>query len=415
MRRLLKFSLPILLLGGSLVVFLWLEASQVPDQPIEAIEKTWTVTTVRAQRQSLSPTVRLYGRIESPHESHRRAAISADVQQVPVLVGTTVAPGDLLVRLDDRSLQLLLRQREGDLLEIKAQIDSEKRRYAADLEALQIERTLLQLGEKALDRAEQLARTQAGSAARVDEAQHAQHAQTLAIANRRRAINDHNPRLAQLRARQQRAEALHDQARNDLERTAVRALAPGKVTAVHVSPGDRVRAGDQLVDVFDTRLIEVRAQIPNRHLPTLRHGLSAGTTIAATANIEGRVRSLRLDRLAGKIEPGQGGVDAFFSFRGHAIPVELGRTIALTIELPAKAQVIPLPATAIYGANTVYRVINNRLDRVAVQRVGEYNNGDQGSWVLVTGDAIKEGDAVLSHQLPGAVDGLKVASAPTGN
>ena len=47
-------------------MFLWLEASQVPDQPIEAIEKTWTVTTVSAQRQSLSPTVRLYGRIESP-------------------------------------------------------------------------------------------------------------------------------------------------------------------------------------------------------------------------------------------------------------------------------------------------------------------------------------------------------------
>ena len=46
---------------------------------------------------------------------------------------------------------------------------------------------------------------------------------------------------------------------------------------------------------------------------------------------------------------------------------------------------------------------------------GEYDNGEQGSWVLVTGDAIKEGDAVLSHQLPGAVDGLKVASAPTGN
>ncbi|GIT24389.1 MAG: hypothetical protein CM1200mP41_04330 [Gammaproteobacteria bacterium] len=94
-------------------------------------------------------------------------------------------------------------------------------------------------------------------------------------------INDHNPRLAQLRARQQRAKALHDQVHNDLERTAVRALAPGKVTAIHVSPGDRVRAGDQLVDVFDTRLIEVRAQIPNRHLPTLRHGLSTGAAITA--------------------------------------------------------------------------------------------------------------------------------------
>ena len=58
MRRLLKFSLPVLLLGGSLVVFLWLEASQVPDQPIEAIEKTWTVTTVSAQRQSLSTPLR---------------------------------------------------------------------------------------------------------------------------------------------------------------------------------------------------------------------------------------------------------------------------------------------------------------------------------------------------------------------
>ena len=75
----------------------------------------------------------------------------------------------------------------------------------------------------------------------------------------------------------------------------------------------------------------------------------------------------------------------------------------------------PISIVETYGANTVYRVINNRLDRVAVQRVGEYDNGDQGSWVLVTGDAIKEGDAVLSHQLPGAVDGLKVAFAPTGD
>ena len=78
MRRLFKFSLPVLLLGGSVVVFLWLKASQVPDQPIEAIEKTWTVTTVSAQRQSLSPTVRLYGRSESPHESHRRAAAATE-------------------------------------------------------------------------------------------------------------------------------------------------------------------------------------------------------------------------------------------------------------------------------------------------------------------------------------------------
>ena len=414
MQRFFRFFLPVFLLGAGLAAFAWLQASRVPDQPIAATEKTWTVTTVRADRQTLSPTVRLYGRIESPRESRRRAAIAADVQQVPILAGASVAPGDLLVQLDDRELQLLLRQREADLKEIKAQIESERRRYAADLEALKIEQDLLGLAEKSVGRAQQLARTQAGSAARVDEAQQTLRAHSLAIAQRRRAINDHKPRLAQLRAREQRLVALREKVRNDLARTAVTALEHGRITAVHVSPGDRVRVGDQLVDLFDTVVVEVRSQVPNRYLPILRRSLVAGVTVTAQADIEGELLVLQLDRLAGKIEPGQGGVDAFFTFDGQQVSTELGRTVSLAIKLPARPNVIALPATAIYGSETVYRVIDSRLVRARVTRIGDYENDDRGSWVLVTGDAVKDGDEVLSHQLPGAVDGLKVVATRAG-
>ena len=45
---------------------------------------------------------------------------------------------------------------------------------------------------------------------------------------------------------------------------------------------------------------------------------------------------------------------------------------------------------------------------VQVERVGDYRNGQWGSWILFRGESIAEGDMILANQLPNAVEGLKV-------
>ena len=217
MRRTFRFLLPLLLVGAGVALFMQLKSSGPEDVPTVVTERRWPVEAVRVQFRELRPTVRLYGRVESPTESRIRSALSADVRSSFALVGQAVSQGDVLLQLDDVDAKLALAQRQAELAEIKARIESENSRYRNDLNALAQEQQLLALVQSALQRAEKLAQTQAGSQANVDNAREAVARQTLSLSSRRYAIEDHPPRLAQLQARRKQAEAQRDRAARDLK------------------------------------------------------------------------------------------------------------------------------------------------------------------------------------------------------
>ena len=83
--------------------------------------------------------------MESPRETRLRSAVSADVKELTVLAGRVVSKGELLLRLDDHDLKLILRQRNAEVSDIKAQIESEKKRHRSDTIALKHERALYEL------------------------------------------------------------------------------------------------------------------------------------------------------------------------------------------------------------------------------------------------------------------------------
>jgi RND family efflux transporter MFP subunit len=408
MKTILRILLPVIVVALGVAGFALLKSNAPVDPPLEPSARVWSVTAVSVEYKHLSPTLRLYGRVESPRETRLRSAVPADVMELTALSGRVVSKGELLLRLDDHDLKLILRQRNAEVADIKAQIESEKKRHGSDLTALKHEHALYDLAERVLKRAERLAQSQAGTQARVDEAQRALRLQALALTSRQRAVSDHTPRLAQLDARLNKSKAVRDQVHRDLQRSELTAPFDGRITAVHVSPGDRVRPGDRLIDLFDTNFVELRAQVPNRYLSTLRQALNHGNPVTATIELNGNAIQLELDRLAGKIERGQGGVDAFFNIIGKKHLIELGRTVSVFVDLPEEANVFALPATAVYGANNVYRIQDNRLSMVQIERVGDYRNGQWGSWILYRSKNLSEGDMILANQLPNAVEGLKV-------
>ena len=185
----------------------------------------------------MRPTLRLFGRIESPHESHLRSALNADVLTSSVRVGDAVKKGQTLLQLDDTDSKLTLAQRAAELAEIEAQIKGEKNRFKNDQALFLQDEKLLTLAKTKLKRAKQLAESQSGSQASVDTALEAVARQTLNLTVRQNAIDDHPIRLAQLRARLKRASALRDHALRNLERTKILAPFDGRITAVHISPG----------------------------------------------------------------------------------------------------------------------------------------------------------------------------------
>ncbi|MCB1918800.1 MAG: HlyD family efflux transporter periplasmic adaptor subunit [Candidatus Competibacteraceae bacterium] len=405
---LLKVGLPLAILGLAVAGFTLLKATRAVTPPVVAQEKSWRVSAIEVTPGRLTPNLLLYGVVEAPKQAEIRAAVTADVAHVEVREGQIVADDAPLVILDERDLALSLRQREADLREIEAQIASEQARYAANQDALKREEALLELAKRAVTRAQNLNTRKMISESALDEAFQTVEKQALALNARQLEVDDHTARLAQLQARHARAEALRDQARLDLARAKITAPFAGRVVQAPVAPGDRVRPGDLLLEMYPLGDLEVRAQIPFRALPTVRAALAGNHSLPATAIVDGQPVTAQLDRLGGEAGQNNGGLDALFRIAQGAQWLTPGRVLTLHMDLPPEEDVVALPFEALYGLDRIYRLENGRMAAVNVERVGEQRNAAGQAQVLAHSPDLKAGDRIITTQLPNAITGLKV-------
>ena len=405
--RLIKFLLPILVIGAGVGLFRHFHATKVEPDPIQSRLRPPVVAAMTVQRQSLAPELTLFGRIEAPDNSVLSAGIAADVVEVTVREGNSVPAGDIVVRLDDADAALEILQRKASVAEIQAQIESDRRTYAADQEALKREQEMLALMQKAVARARALARTSAGTEAALEDMQRQEQQLLLAITQRRRSIDDHSTRRKLWKARLDNAEAALSRAEHDYARTSIRAPYSGRVIEVLVSPGVRVTPGTPLVRMYDHLSLEVRAQVPRRYVPLLRESINRGREIVATLENDRVETELMLDRLAAAVTQGQGGVDAFFHAGRGTLPA-LGSTVELALKLPSLDGVVAIPPDALYGDDRVYRIVEGRLESWTVTRLGLRRDADGRQQLLLDGSAFGEGDLLMVSRLPQAINGLAV-------
>lgn len=412
--RIRRRLLPVLILGLGAAVAAGLIATRPEPVPVQVTERAWPVSVEAVSPGRYNPTLVLYGRLESRWSTRLTAGIDADVVEVPVVEGESVAQGQLLVRLDDRDARLQLAQREAELAQAQARVRSEITRHQANLESLPREQSLLALARSEVSRLQDLVESRAGAQSALDTARQAAERQAIALAARRQLVDEHEARLAEVEAAQARAEALRDQARLEVERSRVLAPFDGRISAVEVAPGRRVRPGDALVRLFATEALLVRAQVPSRHLATVRAALAGGVELVANGEVDGRPLQARLRGLAGEAAAATGGVDALFDVIDGDGQLSEGRFVALRLALPARDGLVSLPHEAVYGTDRVYVVdAAGRMRARTVRRVGEWFGPDGESRVLVEAPALETGERVVTTQLPNAIDGLLVQVSET--
>lgn len=401
--------LPLILLALGILGFILLLITRPEQPPREVAERAWRVDVQEIELQTLSPQLTLYGHVSSPRAASLRAAVEADVTQVPAEEGRRVEAGDTLVELDRRELSLLVDQRQADLDDLQAQLRALERSHARDQEALKREQTLLALARRSVERAEDLQRRNVGSPTAVEDAQRTLEQQALAVANRRLAVEDFEAQQEQIKARARRAESLLEQARLDLERSRLTAPFDARISQVQVAPGDRVRVGDALVALYDLEALEVRARIPATYMPRVRAALEAHDAPQAMGQVDGLEVSLTLARLAGESPAGGAGVEGIFRVHSGAGEIPLGRFMTVRLSLPAQTDVIALPFEALYGLDRIYRLEEDRMRRIGVERIGEWTDASGRERVLVASPELSTGDRIIVTRLPNAMDGLRVS------
>lgn len=403
--RLTRIALPVVILASGAAVFATLKATRPEQKPVTMQERVWRVEVQPAEPGVLTPSLTLYGRLQTPDLLKAAASASARVEKVLVRDGDRVEKGQLLVRLDERDFRPRLAQAAAEVAELEAQMRSEMNRYQADNKALEQEQKLLEIAGESVGRAKRLLRQKLGSDSDLDAAEEALARQALAVTRREMDITDHPARLQALQARLDKAKAGLEQISLDYERSAFVAPYAGVITEVAVTAGDQVREDDVLIRMYALDSLEVRARIPAPYQEEVRAALAQGMTLFGETRLGGRTLRLRLVRLSGESDPS--GVDGLFRLESGTQWLRLGQVIGFRLQRPPQGEVVAIPLPAVYGGDRIYKLVDGRLRGMRVEALGVHRNADQDERLLVRSPELQAGDLIVVTHLPNAVDGLR--------
>jgi RND family efflux transporter MFP subunit len=351
--------------------------------------------------------------VESPRHVDLSSAISERIARIHVEEGDRVRAGEVLLTLDTAEAELLLRQRKAELANREAERDALETDFRSEREILDHLRDQQSLAEQRISRLKDMYSRQLVSTAELDTLKQEASLKSVEL-SRQTALVDRQPqRLAAAEAQVETARAALDAQQLIIERSTLRAPFDGRITQVRAAEGEQVMAGAPLLSLFDSASLRVRARVATEIAAMIKRELDAGHRVVAT--LEERDLTLELIQVSAEVDAGSSGLDVLFRLPEDC-ELELGRSIALTVRLPALSQVAAVPIQSVHENHTVYRVEEQRLRPVRIEHHGTRRRADGGQEILISSGNLQAGDEILSSDLARARNGLLVdtlAGGPT--
>ncbi|MGX1202349.1 efflux RND transporter periplasmic adaptor subunit [Marinobacter sp. MBR-105] len=400
--------LPLLMIALGIAGFLLLKATRPEPAEVSATERSWLVQVQKVNSTRATPVLPLYGEVVAPDLQTITATLAGRIDRLPVREGQQVSEGDLLVALDSADIEPVLAQARAQVADLEAQVRSEQVRYRNDQRSLESEKAILDNARRQFERIQSLVERNLASRENLEAATDALARAELTVRTRERAIAEHPARLQSLEARLSQARASLSTAELDGERAVSTAPFDGMVTNLQVAAGDQVSRNQALLSIYPIQGLEVRARVPKMYLGELVDALAKGATLTATTEDSGQ--RFELVRFAGLSDPA--GTEAVLELNGESGALRPGALQPLLLQRPARDNLITIPFSALYGADSVYIMTDdNRMQRVTVQRVGEALSENGERRLLIASEHLKPGMRLITTHLPNAITGLKVKLA----
>lgn len=248
-----------MLLGATAISTL-LYLNRPPSETIEPEQAPVTVDVAMVVKENLRIPVQAQGTVSPLQATSLHAEVSGRIIEVAqeFNVGNFVAHDEVLLRIDPRDYQSALLRAEAAVKSAESSLAQEKGRAEVALR----EWTKLPQG-----------------------AQRSQDAKDLYL---------RKPQLELARAELLSAVADVGTARNNLDRTVIRAPYDALIQQKHSELGQFVAAGTPLMDIFSVETAEVRLPIPQSKLDYLElpdlHGYQQGAEIDLYTNVGGEIK-----------------------------------------------------------------------------------------------------------------------------
>ena len=412
-KRLIRFILPIAIIGMSVLGVFLLDVEEKKVTETEIPERVWPVEVQVVDKGTVTPSVQLNGQVVSSRTSQFSSILSARVLKVNVRPGYFVEKGDVLVEFDTRNIQTRLDLLEAETQRINAQIDFEHERHVTNQQLLTHELKLLEIAQETMDRVGNLTNRNLDTQSSFEAAQKTVEQFQTSVVSRRSAIESYQASRQNLEAQLRRGEAARENAKRDFEKSRITAPYAGRVSKVHVAFGNQVSNGSPILEIFDHKAVEVRALVPVQYLERLRTSSSQNIRLSALSKLDGAKIPLEFDRLSATIDSSRGGVDAFLSMADPEAYPELGRELTFTLSLLPVDDALTIPFQAVYGSDQVFKVEDGTLKSILIERFGQITI--DGKQLIVARSAeLARGDLLMVTPLTSATEGLRVEPIPVG-
>ena len=353
-----------------------------PAKIAEPVYAPVTVEVAEVVRENVHIEVQAQGTVTPVQESTLLAEVKGRIIEVAgeFHVGGFVSRDDILLRIDPRDYQTNLLHAQASLESAESALVQEKGR-----------------GQVALQEWEKLPKN----------SQRSTEARDLYL---------RKPQLEEANARFLAAQAELNTARDNLERTIIRAPYDALIREKHTDLGQFVAAGTPLADIFSVETAEVRLPIPQSKLEYLElpglEGYQEGSAIDLYTDVGGVVKhwSARLHRTEGVFDERSRALytvarieDPYGLDQPGQLPLRIGTFVNANIQGRELTDVVVLPRYVLRAGNFVWVVdetMHLRNRQVTSLRTG----GDR---IYITA-GLNEGDLVSLTSLDASFAGAQV-------
>lgn len=379
--RLTLFGLPVLLIGGFIVLFTVLFATKPEPERADHEPRPAAVFVTQAEAVPVNLTVRTQGEVTPLTEIGLTAQVAGRIAYVnPSFVqGGFFEAGETLVQLEDEDYRLAVTRAEALVAQRRQQLVREE--AEADLAAEEWE----SLGD--------------GEASPL----------TLRV-----------PQMEEARAQLAAAEASLAEARLNLRRTRISAPFDGRVRSKLADHGQYVGPGTRIGEVFSTGEAQIRLPLTDSELTKLGMPLafqaseeSPGPRVTLSATLTGEEREWhgRVVRTDSAIDPQTRSLYAIVAVddpygeaaRETGAPLAMGLFVEAEIQGRSIDRAYVLPRSALRGENTVYVAEQDGTLSIRQARVIDANAGQ-----VVLASGVEAGEHVVISPVRAAADGMRV-------
>ncbi|PVZ67715.1 efflux RND transporter periplasmic adaptor subunit [Pelagibaculum spongiae] len=335
----------VLLVAGVVAKFILSNPPQAKTRP-QQVQKARLVDVLKLQPTNYQIELTAFGRVASRSTTTLSSQVSGQLIELGknFKQGGQVKKGELLLQIDARDYQNSLAQAEADLTNAEAGFATEQ----------------------------------------------AQAKQALAdwkVINGNRAPDPlvaRKPQLSAAWAAVNSATARVDQAKLNLQRTAVFAPFDGVVQSRSVGPGQYVNAGSQLASLFAIDRVEVSLPVNNRDLGLLNLPPAVYPDVILTADLGNNAATNKRVQWQAKIVRSSGLIDpqnrqlsliaevenpyaSLSQHQSNQAPLLVGQFVEAKIKGKILKQVFVVPASAVHQGNQVWILNQGRLESRQVQ------------------------------------------------